>query len=183
MYYFVSDNSYFLNGLEKSRTDWNSNISVILYSDVYPVFNPAPNDVVIIAIVDARKRYRISGMEQLAHCRVIILLTCATFARGSPGDPFPWILSWRINTDMLNDYIVMALSAPFCRRYIAKQDWLIFYYLSRGDSVTQLASRMNSSEKFISLLKRRRILGYGLKGNGATASLAFRDIGRLSVVN
>ena len=185
MHYFVSDDSYFLYGMKESlseRTDQGSHISLIHYGDIYPVFSPVPDDVVIIRIRDIHKRYRISGMEQLAHCRVIILLACAGFVTGPPDGAFPWILPWYMDTGSLKDCIDRAAAAPFHRQRIPKQDWMIFYYLSRGISTTVLADRMIMNGKYLYQLKRRKIIGYGLEGNDATVILAFRDIIRLSVV-
>ena len=183
MYYFVSDNSYFLNGINGSRTDWNSPVSLIHYGDIYPVFSPTPDDVVIISVQDVHKRYWLSGMAQLAHCRVLLLLKCSVAVTTPQDGAFPWILPWRTDVGTLKSHIEKVRASPFRRRYISKRDWMVFYYLSGDVSVTQMASRMNRGKKYIYQLKRRRIVGHGLKGNDTTIILTLRDIIRLSAVN
>ena len=182
IYYFVSDDSYFLNGINESLPDRSNNVSLLYYGNIYPVFSPAPDDVVIISVRDVHKRYRLSGMAQLANCRVLLLLKCSVAVTTPQDGAFPWILPWRTDVGTLKSHIEKAHASPFRRQLISERDRLIFNYLAEELSIPHLAFRVEKDKKYIYLLKRNRIIRLGLEGNSATTILACRDIIRLSLI-
>ena len=121
-------------------------------------------------------------MVTLSLCRVIFLLPCSAYITGPPDGAFPWVLPRVIAPVTLSYYLELAYQSALFRRTDSRQDWLIFNYFSTGMTASQLALMVNLNEKYISLLKRKKIIQLGLLGNSAMVSLACRDILRLSVI-
>lgn len=182
MYCFVSDDSYFLAGIKEILHSKENDISVVHIDDISPDFAPHPGSVVVINVLNIRKRSRISGMATLSLCRVIFLLPCSAYMTGPPDGAFPWVLPCTIAPVTLSYYLVLARQTARFRRNESWQDWMIFNYISTGMTVSQLALIIKLNEKYLYLLKRKKITQLGLQGNSATVSLACRDILRLSVI-
>lgn len=186
--YFISDNRYFLSGIQACHVFQERDISIICGCDVEPIASPCLEDVVIIYLRDLEMRHRVLRMRTIASCRVIILTRMApqpVSVRGTGYvcfSGFPWILPYNLSIDVLVSFIDSAVSIPFLRRSTNINELLVINYLAEGRSTTCLNETLGLSEKYIYSVKRKAIMRYGLRGNSALVTLACRDIAVLNML-
>lgn len=182
-YHIISDNVFFLLGLERTREYQPGNMNIVHAKELYECFRLSPGDVVSIYISDANERCRIMSLPIMAKCRVILLLKVVEPVEYAYGGGFPWLIPNIICADRLFTYLRLARTSVFKKRNVSELETLVFRYLSQGSSVLQINKLTGLSEKRIYELTRKVRQQYGLGGYHAMNILLCRDIMNLGEIS
>ncbi|MFS6933770.1 hypothetical protein [Klebsiella oxytoca] len=175
-YYLISDNNFFLLGMQEVGLSQKDNYTFIHTCDMTREFLPSDGDVVLYFISDSWERSRLLCLPELASCRVMLLLNMDASCQRGNYDSFPWLIPDKSGPEMLQGLLFMAGRADITRRTISGRDELVFRCLSKGCPTLKIHNITGLSEKRISAIKRKMIEHYGVQGHGPAMTLLCRDI-------
>lgn len=177
-YYFISDNYYYLLGIEHiaDKIDMSGNIICIdINEDLYD-FHPAPGEVVVIAVTSNYLRQRIMRFSELLWCRLIILLN-APICRNSFQRINPCIMPWKMPVKRLINSLHKFVMADVGYHSFSARNIKIIDQLIKGRDVLTLSKQTGLSTKVIYSIRLNAFNKLGLSGcNTATGLLLCRDI-------
>lgn len=183
-YYFVSDDCYFLNGLEDtlSGTIKDRSIYVNVNHDVY-ILNPEPNDVIVLAIFNITKRREIMRKPGLSLCRIIIMVKYgASLIQGTTYTP--WFIPWKTSTEDFINILNTLKNKKSHKNQLPLKESEVFLYLGAGLSHKEVAQQLSLSSKYIYAIRRRINISLGLREcNSATSILLCRDVAEMRLYN
>ncbi|MTH45715.1 hypothetical protein [Intestinirhabdus alba] len=175
-FYFISDDRWFLEGLQKIPLKLYGQVLFIHTNDFAKMPLPNAGDVVVINVADIALRQKFLHLPVMSACRVIILLNISIIIKCSLGREFPWLYPDNAKVENLISCLHLAAKTPIVYKDIRQQEKWYFQYLNSGESHKELAARMGLSEKSLYALKRRVMASYGLSKCHCTAVMVCRDI-------
>lgn len=178
--YFVSDDRYFLSGIQKMSAARKIKIQVIHSSELTADFHPYPGDVVSVYLSDIKARYKIVHSPIIAMCRVILILKVDAPLGYICSGCFPWLLPKVTSVDDLFLCVSRARAAAFEKRSSSELEELVFHYLCEGYKISHISRMTGVSEKYLYALALKVTKQYGLRKCSPTSVMLCRDILRLS---
>lgn len=176
-YYFISDNSWFLQGLALSLKESHPDTKVVLiHTDRLVRLVPDSGDVIVVNINDITVRRRILKRPVMTICRVVLLLPPWVIGVSAAESAFPWLIpdNLRINDLML--CLFRAEKTSVRNKMITERERVLFHCLGNGQGIESLSSRIGVTAKSIYLLRKNILTKYGLSGSHPFALLVCRDI-------
>ncbi|MGL6017139.1 MAG: hypothetical protein ACRC0C_00530 [Gibbsiella quercinecans] len=176
-YYFISDNLFFLKGIEYSVKE-NQKISCnsVLYHQLgqeSKSFVFTPNDVVIVAISNHHRRWHFLSKLASFRCRVILIVECQGWQCAARFSP--WWLPGNVSAAVLMETLCNILNAPLQEVIVPFRISYVFSFLSTGGTLRALAESLGIDEKKISLIRQQFIKSLGVPKANALATLYLRD--------
>lgn len=176
--YFVSDDSYFIlgvNGIFDKINCFARKISIHVGENLRE-FTPSPGDVVVFAISDYKMLRVMMKWHGLSEYRLIIMLKLRVSIR-SLMNATPKIISWVIS----RPGFIRALHemAKKESRWVSTSDRIvdICLQLGLGRSLSDVAAQFSLSEKHVYAMRRKIFSKLGLNYcNSAMGTLICRDI-------
>lgn len=179
-YYFVSDNCYFLNGLEDSLSAniKERSIYVNVNHDIF-ILNPEPDDVIVLAIFNLTKRREIMRKPGLSLCHLIIMVKYgASLIQESTYTP--WFIPWKTTAEDFINILNELKNKKSSRHHPSLKEPEIFLYLGAGFSHKEVAKQLSLSNKYIYAIRRKISVSLGLREcNVATSILLCRDVAEM----
>lgn len=123
-FYFISDNSYFIEGLKLSLTgndfDKNSIYVNINEDDFY--FHPGKDDIVVLAVANINVRRKILKTPEIALCKLAIMGRAKTLGM-LKGVFLPWFFSREMTSRELANALIhiKTINSPCINSLIEKQ--------------------------------------------------------------
>lgn len=183
--YFISDNSYFIDGLKhvlRGTSIGEHSIYVNINEDEFYT-TPEQDDIVILAISNVCVRRRVLHIPEIALCRLAIMERTGT--RVIPRGIFiPWLVSECLTKEELINALHTLQINRFKMHQISAREAELFSYLGAGLSHDEVAEIMGLPSKYIYALRRKINISLGLLHcNSATGILLCRDIAEMRTYN
>ncbi len=183
--YFVSDNSFFIDGLRqvlKGSSIHERSIFVNINEDEFYDI-PEQDDIVVLAVSNVCARRKILHIPEIALCRLVIM--GRTGARMMPRGIFiPWLVSGSLTKEQLINTLNILQKSSFKMHQLSVREADIFFYLGAGLSHDEVADIMGLPSKYVYALKRKVNISLGLLDcNSATSILLCRDIAEMRTYN
>ena len=176
-FYFISDNKFILAAVQElPRYTEGEYIFLCATNPIYRKIQPFCEDIVVVAVQDSELRRRILHVPAMDSCRVIILVNIKCVSLCGLSWTFPWVLSEKVSLNTLTRILRLATRLPVIRNEVTERETLLFDYLCRGYSFTEIGCEMNLSAKYLYSLKRTTLAKYGLPEYGCTGVQVCRDI-------
>lgn len=177
-YYFISDNKYLLLGLEEMRGKLYAatNIIYACNNDIFDMFNPAPGDIVLLAVSCDRTRRTILRRPVLAYCRLIIMVG-QRIPNRPLGTKMPWIISLRIRISELVRCLHDVATTDTSWLAVPDRVTSLFFLMAMGVSVSDISKHFSLTEKRIYAIRQNFLSMFGMSlCNTASGILFCRDI-------
>ncbi|WP_434663775.1 helix-turn-helix transcriptional regulator [Klebsiella sp. MISC125] len=179
-YYFISDNLFFLSGIQAHNEIYDGNVYCIPVIDAPGKFSPSFGDVVVIHVSHTGERSRIAMLPGMATSRVVIMLKENHGHRYFNDGRFPWLIPHGTCMSDLMACLSQISHYPLTHRRLSVREIRLFCYLSRGYSPQQLEMKMETGAKHLYRLKRKTLMQYGLQHCNAVNIQICRDLITLS---
>ncbi len=184
-FYFVSDDSYFLLGIE----------AVLSESEVFPGFHsfyvninrddfsfvPEPKDVVVLAVFNLLTRRELMRLRALSLCRMIIMFRAGPY-RYLTDKYNPCLINWNTAKDDFLGLLNQLATRHIKWHQVPLKGADVLFYLGAGFSHDEVAEFLGLSSKSIYAIRRNVniLLGLGTC-NSATSIILCRDIVEMGV--
>ncbi|WP_410515976.1 hypothetical protein QO152_02935 [Pantoea allii] len=171
--YFISDDSYFLIGLETSLRGLHCD-KAFINTNRFTTFHPDKNDLLIVSIQDHIKRRNYLSNQKAHGPRVIIIadfLVCH-----DTQEKYPRIVSKKITKENLIEVLQNVKESDVIKRYASKIEYQIIYMICKGKGMREIAMKYNLSLKYLYGLKRKILKEHGLDNCNVNGLLICRDI-------
>lgn len=173
--YIISDNSYFLLGIEDTIAKLeNYKFRLINTNESMDYFFPAQGDIVIISIKNLHLREHIMRMPIIKKCRVMLMLSVPV--RSSSRPHYPWLIRKDITVNGLIMFINKSRKISTCQDITSLKIKDVFQSLGRGVKIDEVSSNSMLSVKHLYQVKRNVIKRYGLYHCNSLGVLICRDI-------
>lgn len=180
-FYFISDNSYFIEGLKLSLTgnDFDKNSIYVNISEDDFYFHPGKDDIVVLAVANINVRRKILKTPEIALCKLAIMGRAKTLGM-LKGVFLPWFFSREMTSRELANALIHIKNHKFTLHQFSDREAEVFFYLGAGFSHEEVAGMMGFSSKYIYALRRKVNTSMGLLDcNCATGILLCRDIAEM----
>jgi DNA-binding CsgD family transcriptional regulator len=171
--YFISDDSFFLSGLEIALHGWHKNKYFINTGRPIAIW-PDERDLLIVSIQDHIKRRTYLSNYKMYGARTIIITDLPIINLNE--EPFPKIISKRITYNSLVEMLDGAKEKEANQRYVSRMDCQIIYMICNGNAMKEIANRNACSLKYLYGLKRKILIKHGLNNCNASGLLLCKDI-------
>lgn len=177
--HIVSDNSFFLLGIEETlvkQGDYKFKLLNIddCADDYNKFFLPVPGDIIIVSVKNLLLRERIMQMPIIKYCRVMLMLSVPI--RSMIRVYYPWLIRKDINVRELFMLINKAKKISSCLDYTSEKTKVIFKSLASGLKIEDVSSNSMLPVKHLYQVKRNIIKRYGLHHCNSIGVLICRDI-------
>lgn len=180
-FYFISDNSFFIDGLKKALTSHlfdESSVYINVNHDHIKI-HPQKDDVVVIAVENLNARRKILQTPEIALSKLAIMGTTKTRIM-LRGIFLPCFLSGKMTKDDLISALIFMKKNKFKLHQLSTREAEVFFYLGAGFSHDEVAEIMGMQSKYIYALRRKVNISLGLlECNCATGILLCRDIAEM----
>ncbi|EPJ7086827.1 hypothetical protein [Citrobacter amalonaticus] len=174
--YFISDDTYFLQGAESIVSGMAN-----MCSETIQVTKPQfikyfdDNDVIFLAINSGMVKEFILNNQTIKKCHLILIYNHPiTF---SAHGAYPWVIPKNITcSDLVRVIHRVKMAPPVKREIVRRKVFEVFDRLCHGWSNDEIATRLNMGPKYVNYIKRCSYLRYGLTNCNAAATLVCRDI-------
>lgn len=178
MCYFISDDIFFLYGIEDAIRSRSLNSRFITITHTCPIINPRPGDILILAINNSHLRSRLLRLIGSTKCRVVLIADIPQMRVHS--DDFPWLLPKAISTSCFLSLLDKLPTKPCNAGKISRRVLFIFNQLGSGSSVSSLERCTRLQAKYIYKIKQSVFNQYGLNRCNSTGILLCRDMLRMN---
>ncbi|HEI8868460.1 TPA: hypothetical protein SLG40_004026 [Serratia odorifera] len=174
--HFISDNRFFLYGLQKTIAHIRPNANFIMVSDADGAhnFNPAHGDIVVLAISSPLLRREFMKKRSISKTRLIIMLD--QYITISKRNHFPRLLAKKTTPEELNKTIEHALYSEINLTVLPGKRRDVIRQLSKGQAPESIARTYGVSEKSIYFVKRDVLFKYGIERRNAVTTILCQDI-------
>lgn len=177
-YYIISDDNYFLLGMETLSEQITRGGSVAYFNAdmVGPHFTPASGDVVVLAVHNVIARRQIMQLPVIACSQLLILLRHgAALRRAHP--PAPWVIPWSTPVRDMIFYLRSIGEKKMVWYPTDMREMDMFFRLSAKEPLSKISSLHALSDKSVYALRRKVSVRLGVSGcNSAAGTLLCRDI-------
>lgn len=173
-YHFISDDGWFLSGLQDVVSHIGSKAFFINTNDENIIFSPSPGDVVVMAVNHVRLRSHLMKEPTIAYCRLILILDMPVTSSGLAS--YPWLMPKNIGTAEFKVAIRKAEKTSVHYNEAPLRTLSIFNQLGRGIPPADLIVEETVSLKSIYRIKNNVFQEYGLLGCNSAGVLVCRDI-------
>lgn len=173
--FFVSDNSYFLLGIEETLVKKGEYcIHLFNTNDGIDNFAPFRGDVIIVSIKDFHMREKIMKLSIVKLCRVMMMLSMPVYT--SNKTCYPWLLQKKSGINELATMISRAKKTPVRKSFFSDKVTSMFHCLGEGKEIRDISIASTYSVNHLYQIKRNLINRLGLSKYNALGVLICRDI-------
>ena len=173
-YHFISDDSFFLQGLRKLHSGTGVRAFFYKVKGMCRKYPSHPGDVVVIAVSNARLRNIVIKRKEFTHCRLMIMQDVPVVPQKLTG--FPWLLPKNISVEAFFSIIQRAIRTYSFHDEVSHQTLAVFEQLCNEDSPESIAEHSRICQKTIYRIKRNVFREYGLLNCNSAGVLLCRDI-------
>ena len=177
-YYIMSDDTYFLLGIEALSEQINLDGSVVYLNTgtVDSRFAPASGDVVLLAVHNIITRRRIMQLPVIVRSQLLILLKRSTVLRHA-HPPGPWVIPWSTPVRDMIFYLRSLGEKKMVWYPTDMREMDMFFRLSAKEPLAKISDLHALSDKSVYALRRKVSVRLGVSGcNSAVGTLFCRDI-------
>jgi hypothetical protein len=174
-YHFISDDSFFLLGIETFFLE-DPSVKVVQVGK-YENFYPANKDILFVAIQDPRERYALLTRAKYIKCRVFIIADIPASSSVSQGTLYP-VLSKKLRPACIRR--LMKSTAVNIKNIKLKHPYAIMLrlivMLAEGKKIAFVSERLGLSAKYVYLIKRKIFCSYGISESNSAGLFIVRDL-------
>ncbi|WP_058913905.1 hypothetical protein [Entomohabitans teleogrylli] len=178
-YYFISDDTFFLYGIQDVIKSRDITCSFIHPGDDNTIFYPQPGDLVVLAVNDNSLRTHLLKTPGIMAARLVIMADIPGIR--TERQVFPCLMSKGVTVKGFLRLLERAANIPVSQGTVSRQVMTIFNQLSHGDTVHGLSAYSRLSLKYIYRVKRNVFQEYGLTGCNSVGILLCRDMLRMKM--
>ncbi|HFZ1711487.1 TPA: hypothetical protein ACIJWR_004544 [Citrobacter sedlakii] len=180
-YWFVSDDAYFINSLEWIAEQRYPDSIFININKEWCGLNPAPEDIVIIAVDNNHLRSRLLRLPVLLRAKLFIVVDIP-LTESNARYHFPCLVSKKKSVREFVYLLDNVAGIPPRQCVVPLRALNIFTQLSYGGSISEINAPPKLTTKSVYRIKRDMLQKYGLNKCNSVGVLICRDILEMSKV-